>query len=504
MGPSARIAWLLAVVVVALGALRADAARASIGSYVLVDAASGAVIAADNPFQPWYPASITKLMTAYVTFRAVREGRISGTSPVVMTANAAAEPPSKMGFKVGTVLTVDTAVKIIIVKSANDVTMALAEAVGGSESAFVAMMNAEARRLGMTTTHFNNPHGLPDDGQLTSARDMAILTRALLDDFPEHRSLFRITALKLGKQMIRTHNRLLERYRGTDGMKTGFICNSGFNMVATATKGGRTLIAVVLGAYSAGERNEFAARLFEEGFAGSGPLISGRRVALAQFVAPPGTPATPGNRRQFVCGPNRVAAQQAEGEQEDDKADPAVRKTYLEPRFETMAPVAIALGGATGVGAGSVPGAVSVAGVVLPLPRPDRAAGVAPTAIAPADQLAPEFDPGAAAAAAAAGEAPVPAAATSPSPPDSTASPAAKAPAAPRVLQPRAGLPQAPAATAFADPAEPQVPVVDAGPTIASAAHPGLKVPVALLSVLQSKPAAAPGFDPAAEPVPAP
>lgn len=290
---------LAAVLLVAAIIAGSGSARADIGSYIVVDQRTGAVLADGNPFQPWYPASITKLMTAYVTFRAIRAGRLTLNSPVTMTQNAAGQSPSKMGFKVGTVVTVDNALKMVIVKSANDMAMALGETVGGSESAFVGEMNREAARLGMTRTHFSNPNGLPDDAQVTTARDMAILARAILVEFPEHRALFSITGLKLGNNIIRTHNRFVERFQGGDGMKTGFICNAGFNVVATATRGGRTLIAVVLGAYSTRERDEFAARLVTESFR--------RHVTsptLATFPNPPGMGA-PVSRKAEVCGGQR-------------------------------------------------------------------------------------------------------------------------------------------------------------------------------------------------------
>jgi D-alanyl-D-alanine carboxypeptidase len=432
------------------------AARADIGSYIVVDLSSGAVLDQDNPFQPWYPASITKLMTAYVTFRALREGRVRPTSPVTITKRAAAQAPSKMGFKVGTVITVDTALKIIIVKSANDIAVALGEAVGGSEAAFVAEMNATARRLGMTTTRFVNPHGLPADGQLTSARDMAVLARTILTEFPEHRGLFQITALQLGKKLIPTHNRLLERFRGVDGMKTGFICNSGFNMVATATRGGRTLVAVVLGAYTAAERNEFAAMLFTKNFDRGG----GTRLASLAVPASPGPPAV---RRQFVCGPNRAKTPKQPELVEDEveqqivgksgsrlviagastgQAKPKKRTSYLEPRFSTMKPVVIKLGGA------------------------DMNAAAAPSPFATAVAAEPELSPAEAAVLSQASGTPQRGAVPLPSarPAIATVTPDAAAPVAPA-----GDVPAADAAVAQPD-----------QPSIASAAQPGLSIPLSL------------------------
>lgn len=242
-------------------------ARADIGAYVLVDAQSGAVLEQKNATRTWYPASLTKMMTAYVTFKAIKEGRASLNSAVVQSANSASEPPSKMGFKVGTRFTVDTALKIILIKSANDVAVALGESIGGSEAGFIALMNAEAKRLGMTSTHFNNPHGLPDNGQLTSARDMAILAMALRRDFPQAQDYYNHPGFRFGKKTLRSANReFLLRVPGANGMKTGYICNSGYNVAASVTRRGRTLIAVVLGAGSGLERTAFARQLFDEGF----------------------------------------------------------------------------------------------------------------------------------------------------------------------------------------------------------------------------------------------
>jgi len=251
-------------------------AQADIGAYVLVDARTGAVLEQKNATRKWYPASLTKMMTAYVTFKALHEGRISLNSAVIQSKNSAAEPPSKMGFKVGTRFTVDTALKIILIKSANDVAVALGEAVGGSEASFIALMNAEARRLGMTNTRFVNPHGLPDNSQVTTARDLAILAMALRNDFPESRDYYNHPGLRFGKKTLRSANReFLLRVPGANGMKTGYICNSGYNVAASVTRRGRTLIAIVLGAGSGLERTAFARQLFDEGFRkGGGQKVS--------------------------------------------------------------------------------------------------------------------------------------------------------------------------------------------------------------------------------------
>jgi len=252
---------------VLVASLAAGPARADIGAFILVDAKTGAVVEQKNATRKWYPASLTKMMTAYVTFKAIREGRATLKSAVVQSKNSLSEPPSKMGFKVGTRFTIDTALKIILIKSANDVAVALGEAVSGSEAAFIAAMNSEAKRLGMTNTRFTNPHGLPDNRQVTTARDMAILAMALRRDFPEARDFYNHPGIRFGKKTLRSANReFLLRVPGANGMKTGYICNSGYNVAASVTRRGRTLIAIILGAGSGLERTAFARQLFDNGF----------------------------------------------------------------------------------------------------------------------------------------------------------------------------------------------------------------------------------------------
>jgi D-alanyl-D-alanine carboxypeptidase len=239
---------------------------AQAGPYLLIEVDSGRVIAESDAGRPWYPASVTKLMTTYLAFQAMRDRKIEPLTLLKVSANAMAQPPSKMGFKAGTEVTLDNAIKMLMVRSANDIAVVVAEGVAGSVESFVHEMNRTAGRLGMSGTRFINPHGLPEENQVTTARDMAILSRALIREFPEYEFYFRIPAIQLGKRVIRNHNRLIDRYPGADGMKTGFICSSGFNMVAGAQRGGKRMLAVVFGAYSAAQRAEDAARLFERGF----------------------------------------------------------------------------------------------------------------------------------------------------------------------------------------------------------------------------------------------
>ena len=289
---------------VACAATGLSAAPAAAEALLVIEADSGKVIFAQNAGQPWYPASTTKLMTTYVTLRAVKEGRITLDKPLVVSANAAAQSPVKMGFPPGTVITVDNALKMLMVKSANDMAVVLAEGVAGSVENFADEMNSNARRLGMIQSSFVNPNGLPADDQIVSARDMAILARALIREMPEYDYFWHLPGIRLGKMVQRNYNTLLGRYPGADGMKTGFICASGFNLVATATRGDRRLIAVVLGAPSSAARALKAAQLLERGF-NSNSGLSWLMPSLGTVETVQPVDAAPPNLRDEMCGPHR-------------------------------------------------------------------------------------------------------------------------------------------------------------------------------------------------------
>lgn len=282
-----RAARVLAALLGLVGALGFGAPRAAATPTLLMDMPSGMVLYEDDATRPWFPASLTKMMTVYVALKAVRDGRMSLQTPLRVTARAAAMPPSKMGFRPGTMVSLDTALKILMVKSANDVSVTVAEGVSGSVEAFADEMNAAAASLGMRSSHFANPNGLPNPQHYSSARDMALLARALYLTFPEQAGLFSIGALELGGKVMNNHNNLLGRYPGTDGMKTGFTCAAGFNVAATATQGGRKLIAVVLGAPTVALRTVRAAALFDRGFAGVDRPMAPISALPAQGGAPP-------------------------------------------------------------------------------------------------------------------------------------------------------------------------------------------------------------------------
>lgn len=250
----------------ALLSLATWTAPATAGPALLFDAEDGKVLYADDIDRKWHPASLTKVMTAYVVFEELKAGRLKLDSKVKCSKKALEQQPSKLGLPVGTEITLDLALQALIVKSANDVAVMLAEAVAGTEEKFVARMNATATRLGMTQTNFVNPNGLPASQQITTARDLAILAQSMATDFPEYAHYFTLPSFRLGKIRLRSHNALLRTFDGADGMKTGFICDSGFNVVASATREGRRLMAIVLGEPSAPTRDIRAAALLEHGF----------------------------------------------------------------------------------------------------------------------------------------------------------------------------------------------------------------------------------------------
>ncbi len=307
--------------------------RASAEAMLLIEAESGKVLHAENATYPWYPASVTKVLTAYVTLTAVKNGRLTLDSLLTVSARAAAQAPSKMGFKPGTTVTVDNALKMLMVKSANDVAFVLAEGVGGSVEKFSDDMNATSRRLGMTQSHWVNPNGLPAENQISSARDIAMLARAMIRDFPEYQSYWNTPAIKFGKKVMRNTNSLIGRYPGADGGKTGFICASGFNVVASATRNNRRLIAVVLGSQSSPLRGAKAAGMLERGFNRNGlawltPSLG--TVDSLQVIA-----AAPPDMREEMCGKHRKrpAAEEADDDSvvadNNHQADPNTPTAFM-------------------------------------------------------------------------------------------------------------------------------------------------------------------------------
>ncbi|RWO72794.1 MAG: D-alanyl-D-alanine carboxypeptidase [Mesorhizobium sp.] len=349
-------------------ALSVVAGPALANPVVVFDLGSGKILQHQDAFKRWYPASLSKLMTAYVTFRAIAAGEVQLDSPIKVTKHSAAEPPSKMGFKPGSVMRLDNALKMMLVKSANDIAMAVGENVGGSQAAFADRMNAEATRLGMNGTHFVNPNGLYSPDQYTTARDLAVLVMAIRREFPQYAPWFSIEGLAVGKKAIPNYNLLIGRYPGADGMKTGFVCPSGFNMIGSATRNGRTLVAVVLGEKSAVTRAETAAKLLDQGF--DAPAAGSATVTT---LAPYGDTVSPNDMKDEVC--------KKKTPQEQSEAPPAVAKDvpkspYQEKLDHVPTLVAVGLGGATGPAPKAIldRGGQEYADVPIPSWRPDRPA----------------------------------------------------------------------------------------------------------------------------------
>jgi D-alanyl-D-alanine carboxypeptidase len=249
-----------------IAVLLLTASPAAAGPTLLFDAGNGKVLYAEEIDDQWHPASLTKIMTAYLTFEALKAGKLRLDTKMAYSAHAAEQPPSKIGLEVGSEISVELALKALVIKSANDIAVALAEAVGGTEKAFVERMNAKARQLGMTRTHFVNANGLPAPAQVTTARDLARLSRAVVRDFPQYAYFWSLTEMQVGRARIETHNNVLKTFEGADGLKTGFICDSGYNVVVSAVRDGTRLMAVVLGGSTGAERDVRAVALLTHGY----------------------------------------------------------------------------------------------------------------------------------------------------------------------------------------------------------------------------------------------
>ena len=260
------------------------------GPYVVVDAATGETLLERNAGASWYPASLTKMMTLYIVFEELKAGRLTLATPVPFSEYARSMPQTKLGLGAGQTVTVEQGVQSLVAHSANDVATAFGELISGSSPAFAQRMTETAARLGMSATQFRNANGLPDPGQTTTARDMAILAMALVKQFPEYYGYFRTQQFMLGKMRIGPGIKFLDLYAPyADGLKTGFICASGFNIVGSAVRDGRRLIAVAFGFRRADLRDEFIVRLFDEAYA---LKTGGNRPKIWQLRNGDGGPGT--------------------------------------------------------------------------------------------------------------------------------------------------------------------------------------------------------------------
>jgi D-alanyl-D-alanine carboxypeptidase len=359
---------LFSVLSGACASLLATAMPGAANPKLVVDVNSLKVYEQQDIYQKWYPASLTKLMTAYTTFRALKSGQLTLESPVVISKNAAGEPPSKMFYKPGQAVTLDSALKMMLIKSANDIAVAIGETVAGSEPAFVNLMNAEAQRIGMTSSHFINPNGLPGAGQYTTARDLAVLAVTIKREFPQYAAYFAYEGFTTGKKNYPNLNMLIGRFDGADGMKTGFICASGFNQVSSATRNGRAVVSVVLGAESLGGRADESARLLQLGLTSSGAGKPG----LAQ-IAPYGeTRDMVADVSKEICNPK---AAKIRSENRDEVGRQKLQSPYIHEINRPLNLVTAGLIAGRDAKAADAKGQLAgaegdVANVPVPVPRP--------------------------------------------------------------------------------------------------------------------------------------
>lgn len=276
------------VILAGLTAVGADTASAN-PKYagIVVDAKTGNVLYSEDPDSLRYPASLTKMMTLYMTFEALESGRISLDSRVPVSAHAASEPPSKLGVRAGSSVTVEQAIQALVTRSANDIATALGEFIGGSEPRFAQLMTNKARALGMTRTTYRNANGLPNTAQMTTARDQARLGIALRQHFPQYYAYFSTRSFRFGTQTIGNHNRLLGSVNGVDGIKTGYTRAAGFNLVTSAQADGRSIVGVVLGGTSGGARDAQMRKLV------AAYLPKASRGGASNLIAESRTPAPP-------------------------------------------------------------------------------------------------------------------------------------------------------------------------------------------------------------------
>lgn len=279
---------------------------------IVVDADSGQVLAAHQPNALWYPASLTKMMTAYLAFEDIKAGKHKLNETVIVSPTAAGQEPFKFGFRAGEKITLQQAISATVVASANDAAVVVAEQIGGNERDFAVRMTETAHRLGMSRTTFRNASGLPNAEQVTTAADMARLGLALLHDFPEYYHFFSDRSVSINGRSLPTVNGILVNYKGADGIKTGFTCGSGYNLVASAKHGDRRLVGVLLGDGNRGERASDIAELLNTGFSRTSsdlPVLSD--LSLKIDASEEGTPPT--RLKAGECSQTMVASSSSNG-----------------------------------------------------------------------------------------------------------------------------------------------------------------------------------------------
>ena len=318
------LALILAAAAVPLSealAAKKKARTPSIAAAIVVDMNSGSILYSQAADMPRYPASLTKMMTLYVLFGYMREGKLTPSSDLTVTPHAASQAPTKLGLKPGATIKVSDAIKALVTQSANDAAATIAENLAGSEENFARLMTDTARRIGMSNTTFRNASGLPDDEQITTAHDMAILAAHLIHDYPEYYGVFETRYFSFNGRKYRNHNHLLFGYKGTDGIKTGYTRASGFNLTASVHRGDKHLVAVVLGGRTGSSRDAAMRALLDKHFAAASDTKPSPEQLVASLVTPPSLPAV--RKPAFAPAPATPAPAPPTSRAEGDIAEPA-------------------------------------------------------------------------------------------------------------------------------------------------------------------------------------
>lgn len=335
-------AWMLALALSVLFIAGPVSAKPKF-SAISVDARTGKVLFADDPDGLRHPASLTKMMTLYILFEELKAGRYKLDSPITVSKFAAAREPSKLGVKAGNSVSVETAIKATVILSANDIATAIGENISGTEKAFAERMTRTARRIGMSRTTFRNASGLPNPAQVTTARDMATLGLRLQRDFPQYYPYFRSMGFSYKGRTIGTHNRLLGKFKGTDGIKTGFIRASGFNLTTSAQRGNKRIVGVVMGGKSGASRNAFMMKMLEKHFPACtegqaiAALAGSSKDAIVPVADEPAkeqpalATAALGEMIKATEEPKKVEIAEAKAEPEEEAAPAAVKTVEAPP-----------------------------------------------------------------------------------------------------------------------------------------------------------------------------
>ncbi len=309
---------------------------------IVVDANTGKTLFSSSADEPRYPASLTKMMTLYMVFEALDSGRISKSTQVPFSKNAANEPPTKLGVRAGGSVTVETAILSLVTKSANDASTAVGEMLGGSEDAFARQMTAKARQLGMTGTTFRNANGLPNSAQRTTARDMATLGIALREHYPQYYSYFSTRSFTYNKRRMGNHNRLLGKVKGVDGIKTGYTRDSGFNLVSSVSDGNRRIVAVVMGGKTGSSRDAHMADLIRRYLPAASTRRGGGDLVAKSALSPIRTLVQAILPKKNAPLPKARPEKEVEIAFKETRADPdpvAVVQAYAEPIEARMADI---------------------------------------------------------------------------------------------------------------------------------------------------------------------